>query len=82
VRILSLALVISALVFSLGFVVEGFWGGMNETNWVDQSFGLGMYLGAALAPLFAVLLAGCLVITGAFRLGRQHRLRRGDRART
>jgi uncharacterized membrane protein len=67
-RFLYVALSISAAAFVVGLVAEGLWGGTDgETNWVDQSFGLAMWLGGLLVMIFAVLLLASLVIAGAFR---------------
>jgi uncharacterized membrane protein len=68
-RFLYLALAVSSAAFVVGLVTEGFWGGTDgQTNWVDQSFGFAMYLGAALSVALATLLLACLLIAGAFRL--------------
>jgi uncharacterized membrane protein len=67
-RLLYLALSVSSTAFAVGLVAEGFWGGTaGETNWVDQSFGLAMWLGGFLVIVFAVLLFASLVIAGAVR---------------
>jgi K+-transporting ATPase A subunit len=63
-----LALSLSSTAFAAGLVADGFWGGTDgDTNWVDQSFGLAMWLGGFLVIVFAVMLFISLVIAGAVR---------------
>jgi uncharacterized membrane protein len=68
-RIVYVALSVSALAFVVGLVVEGLWGGTaGETNWVDQSFGFAMWAGGAFTMLFSIVLVASLVVAGVFRL--------------
>jgi hypothetical protein len=78
VRWIAIAFAVSVFAFVLGTVVEGFWGGKGgETNWVDQTFGFAMYLGAAVAALCVPVLVLSLLVAGAARLRRRRGRNRG-----
>jgi hypothetical protein len=65
----------SLVTFAIGTVVEGFWGaGSTGTNWVDETFGFAMWLGAALTVLFGLLLVANVVVVGIVRLARRLRV--------
>ena len=71
IAVLFLSWLVIAIV---GAVVEGFWGGGERggtTNWVDQSFGAMMWIGAALAVVFAVLLIAAALLVGTSRVARR-----------
>jgi hypothetical protein len=76
--VLYWAALVSLIAFVLGFVAEGFWGGAGDTNWVDQTFGFAMYLGAALAVVFGVALIAGSLSSAAWRLLRRRRSKIGS----
>jgi len=69
-RFTALFLIVSLAVCAVGTVVEAKWGasaqaGSTETNWVDQTFGLLMYLGMAAVMAASVALVLLTLIAGA-----------------
>jgi apolipoprotein N-acyltransferase len=66
----------SLAAFIIGTVIEGFWGASangSGTNWVDQTFGAAMWIGAALTVLFGLVLVASLLVVGIVRLARRLR---------
>jgi uncharacterized membrane protein YcjF (UPF0283 family) len=66
----------SLAAFIIGTVVEGLWGASvhnRGTNWVDQTFGAAMWIGAALTVLLGLVLVASLLVVGIVRLARRLR---------
>jgi hypothetical protein len=62
----------SVLALIVGAVVEGSWGSSDGgTNWVDQTFGFAMYLGAVIATVSAFVLIAAGLVVGTLRLARR-----------
>lgn len=75
-RAIRVAAIVSAgsfVAFLVGYVVAGIWGAeaAGGTNWVDQTFGLLVFLGGAVAML-ALPLLFVLMLIEAGRSMRHH----------